>query len=217
MARFKGLVAGLVAAALAYSACAGTVTVVGGGTLNPGDPGNFSATFNYSYSAGVGTLTVKIKNTTASGNGFLTGFIFGKRDLGAFTDIELTSFPNASWALALDDSGSPFGTFEYGAALGGDWLGGGSPNNGLAAGEEFEFEFEFTGGAASTLTTLDFLDANGAEQFMVVRFRGGGMGGEGSDKVVGVTIIPLPPAAWMGLAGLLGVGVFRRRLVKVRG
>lgn len=199
-------------AALSCAAMAGPINVVGGSTNNDDDPGDFKAVFSYSFNAltNTGTLTVDMENTTPSGNGFLTGFLFGKTDLGAFDSISLASSPNASWKLALDDNGAPFDSFEYGAALGGDFLGGGPPEPGIAAGDSFTFEFEFEGGNAKNLTTSDFLQADANGRFMVVRFRGGDMGGEGSDKVLGMlVIIPLPAPVWMAGAGLLGVIGYR--------
>lgn len=209
------ILVGMAAAAMmSCSALAGPITVVGNSTNNPLDPGDFKAVFSYSYSAitSTGTLTVEMENTTPSGNGYLTGFLFGKVDLGAFSSISLSAAPNSEWKLALDDSGSPFGNFEYGAALDGDWTGGGSPSDGIAAGDSFTFEFKFVGGNAATLDTADFLQADDNGRFMAVRFRGGGMGGEGSDKVLGtIVLIPLPAPVWMAGAGLLAVAGYRMK------
>ena len=118
-----------------------------------------------------------------------------------------------------NESASPFGTFEYGAAIGGAWLGGSSPTSGIAVGQSRTFLFELSGNSETTagLTAASFLTNNlpgGTVYPLAVRFRGFANGG--SDKVIGgeptppppTQVVPVPAAVWGGmvLLGFLGAG-----------
>jgi hypothetical protein len=94
-----------------------------------------------------------------------------------------------------------------GAAIGGNWLGGGSPLAGIAIGTTTTFVFTMTG-AAMDLAMLTAEDCVGGDGYaMAVRFRGGA--GGWSDKVIGCAL-PAPGAiAALAAAGLVGT---RRRL-----
>ena len=126
----------------------------------------------------------------------------------AATRLVFNSCTNAAFLdCGSPVSAAPFGSFVAGAALGGDWLGGGSPNAGIAIGASATFNFTISGSAAllGALTAEDvFNDEN--DRSMVVRFRGG-VGGW-SDKVLGCAQ-PAPGAvALLGVAGMFGA---RRR------
>jgi hypothetical protein len=117
--------------------------------------------------------------------------------------------------------GQPYGHFDLGAALGGSFLGGGSPVKGIAVNHSADFLFTLSGKDLNLLTVQDFFsalsvgpgDGEGHKAF-VTRFRG--FVNRGSDKVPGVlddpkviitNVAPEPASltlAVVGVAGLLG-------------
>lgn len=186
--------------------------VVSGSTEATG--ATYSGSLEYNFMGGnTGELKVTLTNDSpASVGGFLTGFLF-RAD--AVTGATLTSANPVFFNDTGADSGSPFGTFDGGAALGGSFLGGGSPTNGLAVGQTGNFVFSITSATASTLNAADFLgtlDSHSSVGFLV-RFRG--LTDGGSDKVPGggtdTVVIPLPNAGMLAGAGLLALGLRRRR------
>ena len=202
-------------------ATAGTVTLTSNTAGSTSSLGAFTGTMTYDD---VSTLTITLTNTTPAGGGFITGLLFNidgnaiatlsPDPTGGFEDLYTTG--------NLD--GNPFGDFEAGAALGGNFLGGGSPSGGIAVGSEGTFIFNVTGPDASSLTVGDFISqlSDGSDDHdaaLLVRFRGIDLG-EGSDKVPGTgredpgTPIPLPAAAWaaMPVFGMLGGKSLLRKL-----
>jgi hypothetical protein len=205
-------------------ASAGTVNLVSNTSGSTSELGAFTGTLSYDD---ISTLTVTLKNTTPAGGGYITGFLF---NIDGTATATLTPDPTGSFEDLVTTgnlSGSPFGDFEAGAALGGNFLGGGSPNSGIGVGGESTFTFLVSGSDASSLRVEDFLSLNdgSADASFLVRFRGLTLG-EGSDKVPGVMIppdngggetpIPLPAAAWsaMSVFGVLGGKRLRRRLAR---
>lgn len=203
-------------------ASAGTVNLVSNGAASTSDLGAFTGSISYDD---VSTLTITLQNTTPAGGGYITGFLF---NIDGDSIANLTPNPTGSF-LDLETtgnlSGSPFGEYEAGAALGGNFLGGGSPTGGIAVGSEGTFSFTVTGPDASSLRVDDFLSLNDGnrEAAFLVRFRGLNID-EGSDKVPGIGIpddggstpIPLPAAAWsaMTVFGFLGGKSLRRRFAR---
>ncbi|MCW5764343.1 MAG: hypothetical protein KIT68_00035 [Phycisphaeraceae bacterium] len=124
----------------------------------------------------------------------------------------LASTTNAAFLNTGSESAAPFGTFDAGAALGANWLGGGSPNAGVGVGQSVSLVFTITSAGAATLSASQFIGHAG-ETNIALRFRGFADGG--SDKVP-VTSDPPPPVvpastAAAGLAlGLLAVARRRR-------
>lgn len=169
--------------------------------------GTFTGTVNWTYSGGSGgTLSYSLTNTSPLANGgFLTGFAFNAVDGVTCT---LLSAP-ASWTGMANVSAAPFPNFDFGAALGGNWLGGGSPNAGIAVGSTASFVFSVSGLAPllAGLTDASFFDAANGYSF-AARFRGFANGG--SDKVTGS--VPGPGVlGMMAVATMLGRGARRRR------
>jgi hypothetical protein len=169
------------------------------------------------------TLSISLTNsaTTAAG-GKITGFVLNNPG-NAITSISGYSTNKGSFQqLGLSNSGisaAPNGGFDLGAALGGNFLGGGSPNNGILIGQTGTFSFTLEGANVDTLTAQDFFDelstgVSADKQLAFdVRFRGFDNGG--SEKVPGTPVIPEPSTyAMLGIGlGLLGFAAKRRRKV----
>lgn len=201
------------AALVAASAHAGTSSSAQyapcGSSEGANSKGIFDSLVTYTYS-GSGTsasVSVLLTNTTLLANGgFITGLAVNPDP--AATGLVFNSCTNAAFLnCGSPVTASPFGNFVAGAALGGDWLGGGSPNAGIAIGASATFNFTISGSAAllGAMTAEDVFDEEN-DRALVVRFRGG-VGGW-SDKVLGCAQ-PAPGAlALLGVAGIAGA---RRR------
>jgi MYXO-CTERM domain-containing protein len=177
---------------------------IGGDTSNSTEGlGDFSGTIEYNFDSGdMGSLIVSLTNTSNPANGgYITGFVFNINSTDDDAMAELLSGTHPFVGVA-DENGAPFGTFDAGAALGGNWEGGGSPNSGIAVGDTGIFNFKITAADAMTLAAMNFI--TGPNEFnFVVRFRGFVNGG--SDKV------PVPAPAALALLGLAGLASRRRR------
>lgn len=140
-------------------------------------------------------LTISLTNTTAAAiGGFLTGLAFDLPD-GASITAYTSSHPGMT--LVSGASVAPFGTRDWAVALGGDWLGGGSPLGGVAAGTDGTWSFDLSN-APDSLTLADLN--------MVARFKG--LENGDSDKV---PAIPEPETWAMMMAGLALLGFAKRR------
>lgn len=152
------------------------------------------------YDSANGRLLLAITNDTpVSVGGFLTGVVFR---VNGDADADLVFTPIAAFEDTGTGSAQPFGTFDAGVAVGGNWEGGGNPSQGLAIGDSAVFEFLVTGADAASLLAGDFLGAPG-EIGLVARFRG--LADGGSDKV------PTPAPAAAALLGVSGLVATRRR------
>lgn len=170
---------------------------------------SFVGTSNWTQtSAGEGLLQISITNTTGpSVGGNLTGFAF---NFGGFdASIDLVGSDALGFVGITNVSAQPFGDdFAAGAAIGGNWLGGGRPQGGLAIGQTGVFTFAVTSGSAASFSSATPFDGPSEYDF-VVRFRG--LADGGSSKVAGViTSVPAPGSAAL-MAAALFVGVGRRR------
>ncbi|HEX2972202.1 MAG TPA: hypothetical protein VHP11_07705 [Tepidisphaeraceae bacterium] len=199
--------------------------------------GSFSGTLSYDQAKG--ELTIVLNNTSPTANsGYITGLAFNVN--GNLTAHYLSSGSSDPFeGLSGGVNAQPWGYFEVGTSLGSNWEGGGTPRNGIGVNESGTFVFKVEGDDADALTAMSFISegsvsgipskTNGksskkggkpqdneeftSSQLFAVRFRGFGDGK--SDKVPGQTVlVPLPAAAWSGLAllGVLGVGGIRRRM-----
>ncbi len=169
--------------------------------------GDFSGMLTYDFVLGdMGVLTVDLTNDIDAGfGGFLTGFIFNFGSSDKDASAVLTSTTNAFFLDAQNQSGAPFGDpFVGGAALGGDWLGGGDPLTGIGPSDSGTFTFDITATDADSLSAASFLEGPYDFNFLV-RFRGVGPDGELSDKV------PVPAPGALALLGLGALAQRRRR------
>ncbi|MCC6682966.1 MAG: hypothetical protein IT445_18865 [Phycisphaeraceae bacterium] len=192
----------------AVSATAGTVTQIniqsGPGTESLG---SYSGIIKYDTNNGAtGLLDISLTNLSPAGNGgFITGLVFNivggsnatYQPIGGDTFFNLTN-----------PSASPYGTFEEGAAIGGSFLGGGSPNSGIAVGNSRTFRFNVTGNVNGLSATDFFSQPSSNGVLFAVRFKGFKDGG--SDKVPG-QLIPTPATALAGLSLMGLLGMKRRR------
>lgn len=174
---------------------------------------DFTGTLTYDFVLGdMGTLTVDLTNTTifpeGEGDlgGFLTGFIFNIDSVDKGVAGVLTSTTNNFFLDAQNQMAGMFGgPYVAGAALGGMFLDGGNPNNGIGIGKTGTFTFDITASDADSLTASDFITTGPFDFNFLVRFRALGKKNEFSDMVPGQEV-PAP-----GVLALLGLGALAGR------
>ena len=209
------VLAGVAALGVSTSTNADSLDIFGDMANSTEGIADFVGTLTWDFVLGdLGVLTIDLTNTTVfptgaddhdddDKGGFLTGFIFniGSSDEGA--SAVLTSTTNKDFEDAQNQNGGPFGNpFVGGASLGGMWLDGGMPDDGLGIGESGTFTFDVTASDAEFLSAGSFLQGPYDFNF-IVRFRGLGKGGEFSDMT---PAIPAP-----GVLALLGLGALAQR------
>jgi len=226
----KRVLFSIAAAALTTSvASAGTVNIVSDNANSTEQLGSYEGSLT--YDSELSLLTVILKNTTVGvTSAKLTGFVFNIDGNATATFIDSDNLTTDGFnESAFDNTGSasasPFGTFDFGAAIGGNFLGGGSPNPGIGIGTTGIFQFNLSGADAGGLDVMDFFSTDNGETSysFVARFKGIEPGGF-SDKVPSLItgnppppsghVVPLPPAAWSGLAtmALSGICMGRQKL-----
>jgi len=166
--------------------------------------GNFTGFLTYDFVLGdLGVLTVELTNTSELSNGgWITGFIFNfdTTDPDAYGQFEKGTYP---FVDAPGQNGEPFGPiYMAGAALGGNWIDGGFPEDGIAVGHTGVFGFEVIAKDAADLTASSFLDGPYQLNF-IVRFRGFV---DGNSDMVPAVPTPGTPCPW-DLDGSSDVGV----------
>ncbi|HKB39676.1 MAG TPA: PEP-CTERM sorting domain-containing protein [Gemmataceae bacterium] len=200
--------------------------------------GSFTGDFTYTpLTSNSATLDIVLNNTSLLANGgYLTAFVFNNPD-HAITGGTLTS-SNSNFHLLGGSNyngevkAPPFGKFDLGASITGQFLGGGSPRGGIPAGGSATFTFSLTGHGLDALTTASFYAARSSPEaqdldpaYFVARFRGfknGGSdkvpgqisGGGGGGGTGGIESAPEPGTmtlAGIGIASALGYGWSRRR------
>jgi hypothetical protein len=219
---FLTVVVLLFAVLLAFPKSGEAIPFTGTGAL-----GSFEGSLQYvpaipDDSSSVATLTITLTNTSSAANGgYLTGFALNLPDEIIAT---LQANPTYSGFSQLGGTGAQnavdapaYGKFDLGAALGGDFEGGGKPKGGIGVGETATFTFslsgDLTGFTEDSLLALlsEGTGAGQGYQPFVARFRG--FEDDGSDKVP--ISVPEPGTLILVGAGLLGLGIFGIR--KFRG
>jgi hypothetical protein len=196
---------------LSGAALADMVNISGNAAASSDAPNSYGAytgtvTFT-SNTATTGTLAVSLTNTSTFAGGRITGLILLNNAEWAGVTVALASTSNAAFTDTSTESGSPFGDFRGGMALGGSWLGGGSPNSGTPIGSTLTATFNISGTGVGAMTAANFVNPVAGHYQFVVRFRGFENGG--SDKLP-AQIVPAPGAA-AALFGAGGLMAARRR------
>lgn len=202
------VVAGSLAFSSADVAHADLINISGDMNNSTEHLGNFVGTLEYAFvGEEQGSLTVTLTNTSHPDNGgYLTGFIFNFGVDVDDTDSAVLLSATYPFLDAPMQNGAPYGNpFLGGAALGGDWSGGGNPTNGIEVGGTGEFTFDINSADAMELTAASFLSGPFEFNFLV-RFRGFENGG--SDKV---PVIPAPASAGLIALGAMSMSSRRRR------
>ncbi|MFM9958891.1 MAG: hypothetical protein ACKVZJ_12540 [Phycisphaerales bacterium] len=203
----------VLASALSLLAAAGAANagIMIGSNASAGE-GNTNATFTGTLdytpnTATTGTLTVVLTNTTAPAlNARLTAFVFNIGSALSPSSLLLTQV-GANLSNISGGSANPFGSsYVGGAGTGGQFEGGGSPNNGIAPGNSGTFTFRITTTSAPALTASDFLTGPYNHDF-VVRFRGLA---DGSSSKIPATIVPAPGVGAMALMSVCAMARRRR-------
>ncbi len=183
-----------IAASIGFSSAvqADMIGIVSNTAASTEQLGTYTGSLNYEYSITLSSwsLVITLTNTSPVANGgLITGVIFNIDSSDANASATLVSGTHP-FQNAAGQNGAPYGSpYDAGAALGGNWLGGGSPNAGIQVGATGSFTFKVSASDAASLTASSFL--NGPFQYdFLVRFKGFNNGG--SDKVPGVPTVPGP-------------------------
>lgn len=208
----RGAMAAAVLLGMTGAAHAGSIDIQSDTANSSHGMGSFVGQISYNYDSDleIGKLIVELTNT--SDQGFLTGFMFNINSIDQNASAALTETSHASFDdLAQSElDTSEFGTFEAGAGLHGMFENSIKPSLGVLIDDTGTFEFDVAAEDAMFLDALDFV--TGEEDFnFLVRFMG--FDGGVSDMVPGMSMIPTPHAALLGIAGLgvLVIAPRRRR------
>lgn len=203
-------VIGFISCSIATTATADTIQFVSNNAASPNanSYGGFIGSLQYDFMGGSSAkMTLTITNTSQF-DGKLVAIAFDSATgtSGWGFSPAMSSGLSASWGdIAGSISTAPFGTRSYGASTSSQWLGGGSPNNGLYSGDTGVWVFEGTGSAS--VSAADFLSPN-SDYNLLIRFRGFSNGA--SDKLPATPPGDIVPGI-AGLPVLVLAGLARRR------
>ncbi|MBL1217262.1 MAG: hypothetical protein D8M59_07165 [Planctomycetes bacterium] len=198
-----GMIAGALACATAANA--DVINIFGDTNNSTEGIGDFEGTISYEAKKhDEGLLTIELTNTSQCEDSlWITGFVFNidSSDHHAEADLDDADY---HFKGVEDEKAQPFGKhFDAGAALKGNWEGGGDPKDGIDIGDSGTFTFEIEADDAEDLMASSFI--NGPYDFnFIVRFRGGDCGEGGSDKVPGS--VPSPASLAIMLVGAATMG-----------
>jgi hypothetical protein len=238
MRLFIAMVATFASAAVASAA---PITFSGDTANSESGLGNFTGSLDYSYSAGVGTITIDLTNTSGANGGYLTAFAFNLPSGYGSLTVSMNYIGPGGTSFGLlggnpnvpnDINVQPFGDADIGASTGGGWQGSGPPQNGLGVGQSGTWTFTLSGDddylsaltATGIFNTLTQPQGGSETDNFLVRFRGFTNGGSdkvpagpGDDGSGGGGGDPDPnatpePATMLTLAALGGMGLIGYRL-----
>ena len=163
---------------------------------------------SFLYEVTGNSLTITVENTGTDFN--INAMYFNAPD--SVTGLSYDGTEPTGWSFETPGAGNPtradgFGDFDFAMI---DGVGGGNPNV-INAGETLVFSFTFTG----TATAAAFALSGSTEgYFAAAKFVNGpdDPEDEGNEDSAFGAIIPVPPALPMGIAGLFGVVILRRRV-----
>lgn len=170
--------------------------------------GRFTGAIEYNFLGdNHGQLLINLTNMSDPGNGgFITALIFNigapQRSGADTATLVQSTHPAIVDIEGPGIGGSPFGHFDAGAGIFGQFEGGGNPSVGIGVGLSGSLEFLVDSQHASVLTASSFIDGPNDFNF-IVRFRGFLDGG--SDKV------PVPVPGSVVLMGLGAIAISSRR------
>ena len=180
--------ASLIAIGLLFTTFSAHASLIAEDTLTgTGSLGSYSAHFTWDGN----TLNLDLTNLSDPSNGgYITGLLLNLPTGNTFNDTSSDTHLLALLPSNHGYNGAPYGRFDYGYALKGNFLGGSKPDDGIAVGNTGHFEFSDWSNAENfdiqdaflNLATLDENDTN-----LLVRFKGFNNGG--TDKVL-ATYLP---------------------------
>jgi hypothetical protein len=197
---------------VATAAITNCTIIVSGTGASSGAP--VSGLLELTYNDVTGLLTIKITNTSATGS--IVGAGFNTPGTRTATSGTVTIQPAGGSMIALNSTGGPYqsgstGNYDFGIATStSNGLQSGQPSQGIQVGETATATFMIS--SPGGITADDFCEAlNSSGNAIVLRIQSVGPGGEDSAHAVTITQAPEPTTFLLLGAGLLALGLVRRK------